>query len=296
MATSTTRDTLRARDRAGLGRWPVVVALALILAADRRVVCDQRSTSARTLAETPSDIVDFNPRSVFTDSTPHFLPHARRRAARRSQRMPPAPAADEQTAAARAVERVKVANTGGAGAILRAEPPKGSAGDRAPRRHAAPGPRPPPGGRRRRVAPRQNAPTAPKAGSSPASSPSARLSAARAGSLSAAMTGTPMPGPVPEEPRVFGHQAAQPWLRRDAELVARLPVVLVQRLAVGAEVLRPAHVFDLVVRALGVEPEQAGRLHRLVLDPPLNRVRPGAVSHPADPSRCAPAGPRSVPS
>jgi len=38
---------------------------------------------------------------------------------------PPAPAADEQSAPDTTTERVKIANTGGVGAILRASPPKG---------------------------------------------------------------------------------------------------------------------------------------------------------------------------
>ena len=72
------------------------------------------------------DIANFNPRAVFSDNTPHFLPTPVAALPPQINSGPPAPAASEQTAAAAAPsERVKVANTGGAGAILRADPPKG---------------------------------------------------------------------------------------------------------------------------------------------------------------------------
>jgi hypothetical protein len=71
------------------------------------------------------DIANFNPRAVFSDNTPHFLPKPVAALPPEMNSGPPAPAASEQTAAAAPTERVKVANTGGAGAILRADPPKG---------------------------------------------------------------------------------------------------------------------------------------------------------------------------
>jgi hypothetical protein len=71
------------------------------------------------------EIANFNPRAMFTDTTPHFLPTPVAALAPEVNAGPPAPAASEQTAAAAPTERVKVANTGGAGAILRADPPKG---------------------------------------------------------------------------------------------------------------------------------------------------------------------------
>ena len=70
------------------------------------------------------DIANFNPRAVFSDNTPHFLPTPVAALPPEINSGPPAPAASEPAAAA-PTERVKVANTGGAGAILRAEPPKG---------------------------------------------------------------------------------------------------------------------------------------------------------------------------
>jgi hypothetical protein len=69
------------------------------------------------------DIANFNPRAVFADNTPHFLPTPIAALPPEVNTGPPAPAAAEQAAAP--TERVKVANTGGAGAILRADPPKG---------------------------------------------------------------------------------------------------------------------------------------------------------------------------
>jgi Bacterial SH3 domain len=71
------------------------------------------------------DIANFNPRSMFADNTPHFLPTPVAALAAETNAGPPAPAAAEETAAVSPTERVKVANTGGAGAILRADPPRG---------------------------------------------------------------------------------------------------------------------------------------------------------------------------
>jgi hypothetical protein len=78
-------------------------------------------------SQTAEDVANFDPRSMFTDSTPHFLPPPVAAIPAESNTGPPAPAADDQAAAANApaVEQVKVANTGGIGAILRADPPKG---------------------------------------------------------------------------------------------------------------------------------------------------------------------------
>src|SRR5919197_16928 len=71
------------------------------------------------------EIASFNPKTLFADNTPHFLPTPVAAIPAEGNAGPPAPAASEQTAAESGVERVKVANTGGAGAILRADPPKG---------------------------------------------------------------------------------------------------------------------------------------------------------------------------
>lgn len=68
-------------------------------------------------------IANFDPKTLLTDNTPHFLPTPVAALPPDANTGPPAPAADEPAAAP--VEQVKVANTGGAGAILRADPPKG---------------------------------------------------------------------------------------------------------------------------------------------------------------------------
>jgi SH3 domain-containing protein len=71
------------------------------------------------------EIANFNPKSLLQDNTPHFLPTPVAALPAETNAGPPAPSADEQNAANATGERVKVANTGGAGAILRADPPKG---------------------------------------------------------------------------------------------------------------------------------------------------------------------------
>jgi hypothetical protein len=71
------------------------------------------------------DTAAFDPRSVFADNTPHFLPTPVAALPPETNAGPPAPAASEDNASSPPVEHVKVANTGGAGAILRADPPKG---------------------------------------------------------------------------------------------------------------------------------------------------------------------------
>src|ERR1700687_3376455 len=64
------------------------------------------------------DIASFNPRAVFSDTTPHFLPTPVAALPPQMNAGPPAPAASEQSASTAApIERVRVANTGGAGAI-----------------------------------------------------------------------------------------------------------------------------------------------------------------------------------
>ena len=78
---------------------------------------------------------------MFSDSTPHFLPTPVAALPAEVNAGPPAPAAADQAAAAAPTERVKVANTGGAGAILRADPPKGRQVARAARRHRPAGAR-----------------------------------------------------------------------------------------------------------------------------------------------------------
>src|SRR5215210_17069 len=103
-----------------------VVAVLLILlpiAAVWFLISIQPRTGQAPESQT---IAALDPRSLLTDNTTHFLPTPVAALPAESNAGPPAPAADEQTTASAAqIERVKVANTGGAGAILRADPPRG---------------------------------------------------------------------------------------------------------------------------------------------------------------------------
>ena len=99
-----------------------IVAVLLILLPIGAWFFISNQAKAGPSAEAQS-IATFNPRALFTDTTPHFLPTPVAVLPAETNAGPPAPAAAE--AAAATVERVKVANTGGAGAILRADPPRG---------------------------------------------------------------------------------------------------------------------------------------------------------------------------
>ena len=76
-------------------------------------------------SEGAKEIASFNPRQLLADNTPHFLPTPVAALPPEQNAGPPAPAADEAAPQDATGEQVKVANTGGAGAILRADPPKG---------------------------------------------------------------------------------------------------------------------------------------------------------------------------
>jgi hypothetical protein len=101
-----------------------LVALVLILLA---VAAIWLAINAALSAPSPavSEIANIDPSSVLGDTTPDFLPTPVAALPPAANAGPPAPAADEDTAADTATERVKVANTGGVGAILRADPPSG---------------------------------------------------------------------------------------------------------------------------------------------------------------------------
>ena len=81
--------------------------------------------NAANAAPSPAaiEISSFNPSSVLADNSPHFLPTPV--AALPAESDAPPASANAPTAADSATERVKVANTGGLGAILRADPPSG---------------------------------------------------------------------------------------------------------------------------------------------------------------------------
>lgn len=71
------------------------------------------------------ELATINPRTLFADQTPHFLPTPVAAIPPETNAGPPAPAAADQGSDTGSSETVKVANTGRLGAILRADPPKG---------------------------------------------------------------------------------------------------------------------------------------------------------------------------
>jgi hypothetical protein len=101
-----------------------IVAIMLILLPVAAIWLAMNAAKAGP-SETAVEVANFNPRSLLTDSTPHFLPTPVAALAPEQNSGPPPPAADEQTAPDTQTEHVKVTNTGGVGAILRADPPKG---------------------------------------------------------------------------------------------------------------------------------------------------------------------------
>jgi hypothetical protein len=128
MATRASHATTRS-PRYALGpgaELPVARIVALLLIALALGAVWFASNVAKTgPSQEAQQIANFNPRAIFTDNTPHFLPTPVAAMPAESNAGPPAPSADEQAAAEASVERVKIANTGGVGAILRAEPPRG---------------------------------------------------------------------------------------------------------------------------------------------------------------------------
>ena len=76
-------------------------------------------------SEEAKEIASFNPRQLLADNTPHFLPTPVAALPPETNAGPPPPAAAEAAPQDATGELVKVANTGGAGAILRTDPPRG---------------------------------------------------------------------------------------------------------------------------------------------------------------------------
>jgi Bacterial SH3 domain len=72
-----------------------------------------------------SEIASLDPRSVLTDNSPHFLPTPVAALPPNVSSSAATSSTEELSAADTAPERVKVANTGGVGAILRTDPPTG---------------------------------------------------------------------------------------------------------------------------------------------------------------------------
>jgi hypothetical protein len=75
-------------------------------------------------SESAVELANFNPQRVLSESTPHFLPKPVAALPPETDTGPPPPASSEAPPAGSG-ELVKVANTGGLGAILRAEPRTG---------------------------------------------------------------------------------------------------------------------------------------------------------------------------
>ncbi|MBV9580812.1 MAG: SH3 domain-containing protein [Chloroflexi bacterium] len=100
-----------------------IVALALIVL----MVCAVwLAYKAATSVPTDLDISSFDPGSVLAGDSPDFLPTPVAALPPDTDAGPPPPAAEDQSAADTTTsQRVKVANTGGLGAILRADPPSG---------------------------------------------------------------------------------------------------------------------------------------------------------------------------
>ena len=104
----------------------IVVVLLIVLGIAAFWVASNLATAGPS--PEAEQIASFNPKTAFTDQTPHFLPTPVAALPAQDDAGPPAPAEGEQPQApapAASVERVKVTNTGGVGAILRADPPRG---------------------------------------------------------------------------------------------------------------------------------------------------------------------------
>ena len=101
-----------------------IVAILLILLPIAAIWLAMNAAKAGP-SEAAVEVANFNPKSLLADNTPHFLPTPVAALAPDENSGPPPPAADEQTAPDTNTEHVKIANTGGIGAVLRADPPRG---------------------------------------------------------------------------------------------------------------------------------------------------------------------------
>ena len=100
----------------------IVAVLLLVLPLVAYLIASNQAKEGPS--EEARQIAAFNPKQIFADSTPHFLPKPVAAMPADADAGPPAPAASEPEPA-QVTEQVKVANTGGVGAILRADPPRG---------------------------------------------------------------------------------------------------------------------------------------------------------------------------
>ncbi len=116
----TTRSPRYALGSADAATARVVVLLLLVVPVLVAVVLV--SVQPRDASETARQIASFNPRSLFSEEGRRFLPPPVAAIPPEQDAGPPVPAAGEPAANA---ARVKVADTGGVGAVLRAAPRTG---------------------------------------------------------------------------------------------------------------------------------------------------------------------------
>jgi hypothetical protein len=109
------------------GDLPIARIVALVLLLLPIVALAIANSQARQApSEEVQQIAEIDPKAMFADKTPHFLPTPVAALPADADAAAPPAAADADTPNdAQPVERVKVANTGGVGVILRAEPPRG---------------------------------------------------------------------------------------------------------------------------------------------------------------------------
>jgi Bacterial SH3 domain len=123
-ATRSLRSALGEGAEVPLGRLVLLLVLAIAVGA----FWLSNSLSKAAPSEQARDLGSINPRALLggDTSSDHFLPTPVAALPAETAAGPPAPAAaDPDHATAPGPERVKVVNTGGLGALLRAEPPKG---------------------------------------------------------------------------------------------------------------------------------------------------------------------------
>ncbi len=123
---ATTRSSRYALGSADVSsaRGVALLVLAVPLVAGALVLVSL-SRSAASDAATARQLASLNPRSLFSDDTQHFLPAPVAVIPPDAGAGPPVPASGEPANQPAAASLVKVANTGGVGAVLRADPPRG---------------------------------------------------------------------------------------------------------------------------------------------------------------------------
>jgi Bacterial SH3 domain len=122
-ATRNLRSALGEGAEVPLGR--IVVLLLLLIAGGAFVVANNLARAAPS--NEAKDLGGLDPRALLGGETTsdHFLPTPVAALPAQTDAGPPAAAADDPSGQAMQAERVKIVNTGGLGALLRADPPKG---------------------------------------------------------------------------------------------------------------------------------------------------------------------------